>query len=136
MSRLPSTGSVAGMTGFDTIAIHLPHIRSGKLRALAVASSRRIAQVPEVPTTAEAGLAGYELGAWFGLLAPRGTPNEIVGRLNAEVLKVLAIPEVIEVFRKQGLEPTGSSPEQFATLIVEDVAKWTRAVRAAGIKIE
>lgn len=121
---------------FDTIAIHLPHIRSGRLRALAVASSRRIAQVPEVPTAAEAGLAGFELGAWFGLLAPRGTPNEIVRRLNAEVLKALAIPEVVEVFTKQGLQPAGSSPEQFATLIVEDIAKWTRAVRAAGIKIE
>ncbi len=121
---------------FDPIAIHLPHIRSGKLRALAVASSRRIAQVPEIPTTAEAGLPGYEMGAWFGLLAPQGTPNEIVRRLNAEVLKALAIPEVIEVFTKQGLQPSGNSPEQFAALIADDTAKWTRAVKAAGIKIE
>jgi tripartite-type tricarboxylate transporter receptor subunit TctC len=121
---------------FDAFAQYEPHLQSGKLRALAVAHPKRLARLPDVPTTAEAGLPGYELAAWFGLAAPAGAPAEVVARVNAEVLKVLATVDVVETLARLGLEPAGSSPQQYATMIVEDLAKWRQAVKAAGIKLD
>ena len=121
---------------FDAPAQYEPHLQSGKVRALAVASPKRLARLPEVPTTAEAGLPGYELASWFGLAAPAGTPAEAISRVNAEVLKALAAQEVVQTLNKLGLEPAGSSPQQYAAMIVEDLDKWRRAVKAAGIKLE
>ena len=120
----------------DTIVIYAPHVRSGKLRALAVAHGRRLSSVPDVPTTAEAGLPGYEFAAYFGLLAPEGTPAEIVRRLNTEVVKALAAPDLIESLAKMGLEPTPTTPEQYAALIAEEGGKWKRLVVRIGIKLE
>lgn len=121
---------------FDAIAQYEPHLQSGKLRALAVAHSRRLARLPDVPTTAEAGLPGFVLASWFGLAAPAGTPNDIVNRVNGEVLKALSSAEVLETMAKLGLEAAGSSPQQYAAMIAEDLATWRQAVKAAGIKID
>jgi tripartite-type tricarboxylate transporter receptor subunit TctC len=121
---------------FDAPAQYEPHLQSGKVRALAVASSKRLARLPDVPTTAEAGLPGYELASWFGLAAPAGTPADAISRLNAEVLKALTAQDVVQTLNKLGLEPAGSSPQQYGAMIVEDLEKWRRAVKAAGIKLE
>jgi tripartite-type tricarboxylate transporter receptor subunit TctC len=121
---------------FDAPAQYEPHLRTGKVRALAVASRKRLARLPDVPTTAEAGLPGYVLASWFGLAAPAGTPSEIVNRVNADVQKALAAPDVIEALTKLGLEPGGGTPRQYAEMIVDDLAQWRAAVKAAGIKLE
>ena len=121
---------------FDAPAQYEPHLQSGKVKALAVAHPKRLARLPGVPTTAEAGLPGYELASWFGLAAPAGAPSEAIGRVNAEVVKALALPDVVETLNKLGLEPAGSSPQQYAAMIVDDLAKWRQAVKAAGIKLE
>lgn len=121
---------------FDAPAQYEPHFKSGKVRALAVAAPRRLARLPDVPTTAEAGLPGYVLASWFGLAAPAGTPAQIVALLNAHVQKALAAPDVVQTMAKLGLEPGGGSAEQYAAMIVEDLAQWRAAVKKAGIKIE
>ncbi|HEX4929035.1 MAG TPA: tripartite tricarboxylate transporter substrate binding protein [Burkholderiales bacterium] len=121
---------------FDAPAQYEPHFKSGKVRALAVAAPRRLARLPDVPTTAEAGLPGYVLASWFGLAAPAGTPAQIVALLNAHVQKALAAPDVVQTMAKLGLEPGGGSAEQYAAMIVEDLAQWRAAVKRAGIKIE
>jgi tripartite-type tricarboxylate transporter receptor subunit TctC len=112
------------------------HIRAGKIRPLAVATAKRYSQLPNVPTAAEAGLPGYEWSAWTGLLAPRGTPPEIIARLNAETVKALAAREVRDILAIQGIEPAGNSPEQFAAFIDVEVEKWSRAVKVSGAKID
>jgi tripartite-type tricarboxylate transporter receptor subunit TctC len=121
---------------FDAAAQYEPHLQSGKLRALAVAHPKRLPRLPDVPTTAEAGLPGYELAAWFGLAGPAGTPQEVVTRVNAETLKALSMQDAIDTLGKLGLEPAGSSPQQYASLIADDLARWRRAVKAAGIKLD
>jgi tripartite-type tricarboxylate transporter receptor subunit TctC len=121
---------------FDVLSQYEPHLQSGKVRALAVAHSRRLARLPGVPTAAEAGLPGYELATWFGLLAPAGTPAEAIGRLNSEVLKVLGGRELNETLEKIGFEAGGNSPREFGAMIVQDVAKWRQVVKAAGIKLD
>jgi tripartite-type tricarboxylate transporter receptor subunit TctC len=122
---------------FDILAsFQLQNIQSGKLRALAVAGPARIAQLPSVPTTAEAGLPGFEVTAWFGLIAPRAAPLEIVARLNAEVRAAVASSEMREVISAQGFEPSASSPEQFSEVIRREVAKWTQVVKTSGFRAD
>ena len=121
---------------FDQIVAYQPHLRSGKLKALAVAKSSRLVQLPDVPTTVEAGLPGFQVSSWFGLLAARGTSGEIVSRLNGEVLAALKSQELREGMANLGLESAGCSPEQFAAVILEDGAKWARAVKASGAKLD
>jgi tripartite-type tricarboxylate transporter receptor subunit TctC len=122
---------------FDILAsFQLQNIQSGKLRALAVAGPARIAQLPAVATMAEAGLPGFEVTAWFGLVAPRAAPPEIVARLNAEVRAAVASSEMREVISAQGFEPSASSPEQFSEVIRREVAKWARVVETSGFKAE
>ena len=121
---------------FDAPAQYEPPLRTGKVRALAVAAPKRLSRLPDVPTTAEAGLPGYVLASWFGLAAPAGTPAEIVNRINADVQKALAAPDVVETMAKLGLEPGGGTPRQYAEMIVDDLAQWRAAVKAAGIKLE
>jgi tripartite-type tricarboxylate transporter receptor subunit TctC len=120
----------------DTIVIYAPHVQSGRLKALAVGQSRRLSRMPDLPTTAEAGLPGYEFIAYFGLLAPAGTPADIVRRLNAEVVKALGAPDIVESLGKMGLESMPTTPEQYAALIADDLAKWKRLVGQIGIKLE
>jgi tripartite-type tricarboxylate transporter receptor subunit TctC len=121
---------------FDAPAQYEPYFKSGKVRALAVAAPKRLARLPDVPTTAEAGLPGYVLASWFGLAAPAGTSPRIIARLNADVQKALAAPDVVQTMAKLGLEPGGGSAEHYASMIVEDLAQWRAAVKRAGIKIE
>jgi tripartite-type tricarboxylate transporter receptor subunit TctC len=112
------------------------NIQAGKLRALAVAAPRRIPQLPDVPTAAEAGIPGFEAGTWSGLLAPAGTPGAIIQRLNGEVIRALATQEVQAFFAKQNAEAQGSTPEEFAKFIAAETAKWSKAIALSGAKAE
>ena len=114
----------------------LAPISAGKLRAIAVTGARRLAQLPEVPTVDESGIPGYAVTGWYGMYAPAATPAEIVGRLNAETRKALGTPDVRENLDKTGNEPVGSTPEEFATFVRTEIAKWARVVKAANIKAE
>ena len=121
---------------FNQVVNFQSHIQAGKLSALAVAGPKRIARLPGVPTSAEAGLPGYEVSIWFGLIVPRGTPQRFIERLNAEALKALATKEVHDGLTAQGFEPTGSTPEQFAALIASESVKWLRAIKESGTKLD
>ena len=110
----------------------MPHIKSGRLRALGVSTARRIPQLPEVPTLIEAGVPGYEVVQWYGLLAPAGTPAPIVAQLNSEVVKALRNPEVRDRFAAEGADPVGSSPAEFREYIKSEIARWRPIVQAFG----
>lgn len=112
----------------------LPHIRSGKLRAIAIGSLKRFAAIPEVPTFDEAGLPGYHSTNWFGLMAPIKTPRAIVTRLNSEVDKILASPDLAKRFLNSGLEPRGGSPEDFGKFIQDEIEKYAKVVKLAKVK--
>ena len=121
---------------FSTVVSSLPHVKSGRLRGLAVTSAKRTPAAPEFPTVAESGLPGYEAVSWYGVLAPAGTPRDIVTRLNTEVVRALKLPEVRQLMLAQGAEPVSESPEQFAALIKSDIAKWGDVVRKSGAKAD
>jgi tripartite-type tricarboxylate transporter receptor subunit TctC len=115
----------------------LPHIKSGKARALAVTSSgKRSAALPEIPTAAEAGLPAFTVANWFGLVAPAGTPREIVDKLNAAVVKALANAQVRERFTVQGGDPVGNSPAEFGKLIRDEIPRWAGVIKSAGVAPE
>lgn len=122
--------------GFDNLPSALPHIRSGKLRALAVTTAQRWPGTPEIPTLAEAGVTGYEAAGWFGLLAPGGTPRAVVEVLQRQVSAILRQPEVEKYFLDQGAEPVGNTPDEFSNLIAAELQKWARVVTATGVKLE
>jgi len=111
-------------------------VKSGRLRALAVAGPKRAALLPDVPTMKEAGIEGIEVPLWFGLLAPRGTPREIIAVLAAGVARAAKDPEVRKRLEEQGGEPVGGTPEEFAALLREEVAKWAEVVKVSGAKAE
>ena len=121
---------------FVDISISLPHVRAGRLRALAVTAGKRIPQLPEVPTVADSGLPGFEVNAWFGVFVPAGTPREIVNRLNADMVRGLAAPEVRERLVALGVEPVTNTPEQFAAFVKSEITKWGRIVRISGAKAD
>ena len=114
----------------------IANVKAGKLRALAVTTKRRISAAPEVPTFEEAGLPGYEAIGWFGVVAPAGTPREIVARLNSEIRSALNSPEVAEKALAAGAEPFATTPEEFAAIIRDETKKWGEVVRAANIKLQ
>jgi tripartite-type tricarboxylate transporter receptor subunit TctC len=120
----------------STLAPAMPHARNGKVRALAVTGAKRSSAAPDIPTVAESGLPGYEAIAWQGVLAPAGTPREVVQRLHAELVRVIAQQDARRMLAEQGYEPAGTSPEQFDTYIRTEIVKWSRVVRSAGITIE
>ena len=122
--------------GFDNLPSSIGFIRSGKIRALAVTTSKRWPGAPEIPTMAESGLAGYEVSAWFGLLAPAGTPKPVVDLLFTNLSDILKQPEVVKQLFDLGAEPGGNTPEAFARHIAQDVEKWIRVVAATGVKSE
>jgi tripartite-type tricarboxylate transporter receptor subunit TctC len=123
--------------GFDVLSsFRLQNIESGKLKALAVAGPARLPQLPSVPTAAEAGLRGFEATAWFGVVAPQGTPADVVARLNAEMQRAVASPEAREFLSAQGLDPASDSPQQFAAFIGSEIAKWSRIIKTSGFKPE
>ncbi len=122
---------------FDNLPSAMPHIKSGKLKALAVTSAQRSAALPELPTVAEAGpLPGFEASSWFGLLAPAGTPAEVVNRLQQETARALATPALKERLQAQGAIPSGISPADFAKLIGAETKKWAAVVKASGAQVD
>ncbi len=122
---------------FDNLPSAMPHIKSGKLKALAVTSAERSAALPDLPTVAEAGpLKGYEASSWFGLLAPAGTPADVVNRVQQETAKALATPAMKERLLSQGAIPSGMSPAEFAALIAAETKKWAAVVKASGAKVD
>ncbi|HZR67485.1 MAG TPA: tripartite tricarboxylate transporter substrate binding protein [Burkholderiales bacterium] len=145
MVHVPYKGSgpaLAGMLGgevdvmFDNLTSSIGYIKSGKLRALAVTTTTRYPELPDVPTMQEAGVAGYEATAWFGMLMPKGTPRNVVMRMNSEVNKALAHADVKEKLAQQGAVASAWTPEQFGEFIHNEIAKWGKVVKASGAKVE
>ena len=118
----------------DPVAPALPHIKAGKLRAIAVASPQRYSHLPDVPTLAEQGYRGADAFAWFGLLAPAGTPADVIAKLNSETNLALKQPEIAEKLVGLGMTPVGGTPEQFGAFIRADIDKWTKLIQARNIK--
>lgn len=121
---------------FDTPVTSIPHIRSGKLKAIAITGNNRLASLSEVPTFAEAGLPEYDFQLWFGVLAPAGTPKDVLNKLSTEIGRILALPDVKESLAAQGLDTAYLPPEQFGMLIKADFERYGKVIKAAGIKIE
>jgi tripartite-type tricarboxylate transporter receptor subunit TctC len=121
---------------FDQPPGSLPHINAGKLKALAVSSKTRVPALPEVPTFDEAGLKGFEVRAWHGIVLPRGTPPEIVAKVSAALTKTLKDPELREKFAAQALDASPSTPEQFTARIRAEREQWSEIARSANIKLE
>lgn len=119
---------------FSGVPSLLPHIESGRLRAIAIGSLKRFSALPKVPTFDESGLKGYEATTWFGVLAPAKTPKDIIARLNTEIDKILNSPDLQKRFVNDGLEPMGGSPADFEKFIRDEIAKYERVVKAANIK--
>lgn len=132
------TDLVAGQIGFlmDSIVSAQPHIRDGRVRALAVSGTRRSGSLPNVPTFAEAGVPGMDFSNWFGVFAPAGTPAEVVSRLNRELNAIVRSPEVADLLARSGAEPAGSTPEQFAKIYRDEYENWKIVIQRAGIKAE
>lgn len=126
------TGEVAAF--FDTPVTALPQVKAGTVRALGISTARRLTIAPEIPTIAEAGLPGYEVVGWNGVLAPAGTPRPIIDKLNKLVRDALKTPEIEKLLTEQGIEPAGNSPEEFAELMHADIEKWKRVTREAEIE--
>jgi tripartite-type tricarboxylate transporter receptor subunit TctC len=121
---------------FPSIPSSIQHIRSGKLIALGVASGKRSSSLPEVPTIHEAGLKGYEVTGWYGVIGPPRMPKPLLAKLNGEINRILEVPATRQALSQQGIDPLGGTPEEFAAMIATDIAKWKKVVAAAGIKPE
>ena len=121
---------------FIGIPAAAPHIKAGKLRALAVVAPQRSSALPDVPTVAEAGLRDFEVTTWYGVLAPAGTPRNVVNRLNGELVKIMHSPELREKLAATGTDPFTSTPEEFAAYIKREIAKWGEVIRKAGVKAD
>jgi tripartite-type tricarboxylate transporter receptor subunit TctC len=145
MVHVPYKGTAPALTALmagdiqvlvDVPSSMMPHVRGGKVRALGMFSAKRITGAPEVPTLAEAGGPALEGSTWVLILVPAGTPREAVARLSTELARILGSAEVRERFEKLGIEPVGSTPERAALFLDEEIAKWARVIKAAGIKAE
>jgi tripartite-type tricarboxylate transporter receptor subunit TctC len=112
----------------------IPHVRSGRLRALAVSSPRRLAALPEVPTVDESGYPGFEADQWYGIVAPAGTPASVVARLNTEINKALALPDVAQQLAVEGATPMPTNPQAFGDLIRREIPRWAEVVKAGNVK--
>jgi tripartite-type tricarboxylate transporter receptor subunit TctC len=144
--HVPYKGSAPALTGvlageasvmFVNLLSSLPMVKAGKLRALATGTPRRLIAMPDLPTVAEAGVAGYEYQAWFGVVAPTGTPRAIVERLNADLRRVIAMPDIRDrMINQGGLEPVGGSAESFAAMIPAEIEHWGRVVRETGARVD
>jgi len=137
-----SAGVLADVMGgqiavtIDNMPPYVPQVRAGKIRALAVSTAKRSSAMPDVPTIAEAGVTGYEAGAWFGLLAPAGTPKAVVAQLSAESARILKLPDVSKRISELGADPVGSTPEEFAALINSEIAKWAKVIKDANVELQ
>jgi tripartite-type tricarboxylate transporter receptor subunit TctC len=145
ITHVPYKGSAPAVTDliggqvqvmFDNTPNVLPHVRAGKLKALGVSTKARTPLAPEVPSVDEAGVPGYDVSVWFGVLTVAGTPREIVQRLNGEMVKILASPEIRERFGKTGVQVVAGTPEHFSQFLKGEVDRWARVVREANIKAD
>ena len=145
LNHIPYKGATPALTDIisgtvPVMFVNLPpalgHIKSGKVRALAVTTAKRWPALPDVPTVAESGVEGFETVAWFGLLAPAGTPPAVIERLSSEVRRITMLPDVRARIEATGAEPVGSTPQEFARRIADDVDKWKRVAAAARIRID
>ncbi|MEO8203980.1 MAG: tripartite tricarboxylate transporter substrate binding protein [Betaproteobacteria bacterium] len=145
MTHIPYRGSapvvadlLAGQVDvmFDNLPNVIQHVKSGRMKALAVSGPKRSPLAPDVPTVAEAGVPGFEVTVWFGLLAPAGVPRDIIHRLNAESTRIINSPEVTDRFLKLGVTPSTGTPEQFGEMVKSEVGRWAKVIKDAGIKVE
>jgi tripartite-type tricarboxylate transporter receptor subunit TctC len=121
---------------FSNLLTSMPHVRAGKLRAIGISSAKRSPQAPELPTVAESGVPGFSAVPWYGVLGPAGMPRNIVTRLNTEIARALAQPDMNERFVAQGVDLQSSTPEQFGVLIRTELVKWRKVVKDAGAKVD
>ena len=137
-----SAGVLADLIGgqivvtMDNMPPYVPQVKAGKIRALAVSPARRSPALPDVPTVAEAGVPGYDSGAWFGLVAPSNTPKDLVAKLSRETARILKLPDVSARLADLGAESVGSTPEQFAAHIKAEIAKWAKVIRDANVELQ
>jgi len=145
MAHIPYRGTAPSVTDlisgqvdatFTGTPAVLPHIRSGRLRALAVSSPQRIAALPETPTVAESGYPGFEADQWYGIVAPAGTPPAVVGRLNAEINKALGLPDVAQQLAAEGAAPMPGLPQAFGELVAREIPRWREVIKAGNVKID
>jgi tripartite-type tricarboxylate transporter receptor subunit TctC len=145
MTHVPYKGAAPSMVSllsgetqltFTTVVVALPHVKTGRLRALGVASLKRAAVMPEVPTIDEAGVRGYESIAWYGLFAPAKTPANIVEQLHRETVRALQAPDLRDMLKNQGAEPVGNTGDQFNVIIKDEIEKWRKLVQALGLKAD
>ncbi|MFZ3123635.1 MAG: tripartite tricarboxylate transporter substrate binding protein [Acidovorax sp.] len=145
LTHIPYKGSAPAVTDllgnqiaimFDNMPSVIPHVRSGKLHAIAITTSKRSPELPDVPTVAEAGVPGYEAMSWFGMFAPAATPKPVLDKLSGALAKVLANPEVKKKIADQGGEPVNETPAQFATFIKSESAKWGKVVKESGASLD
>lgn len=143
--HVPYKGSAPGivdlMAGrmsvvFSTSPSVLPHIKSGRLRALATTGGRRSAVAPDLPTVTESGVSGYEATSWYGIIAPAGTPKSVVTRLHGAIVQAIAEPDIRQRLLAQGIDPVGSTPEEFAAYVKAEIGKWAKVLQTAGVKPE
>lgn len=144
MTHIPYKGTGPALTDllggrlslmFSTLPPALPHIKAGKLRALAITAPKRSPLLPDMPTVAESGIPGFEATGWNGFLLPARTPRPLVTRLQQEIARTLSLPDVQERYTRSVIEPVGSSPEEFGRLIVSELAKWAKVAKEAGLQV-
>jgi tripartite-type tricarboxylate transporter receptor subunit TctC len=145
ITHIPYKGSAPAITDlmggqvtmmFDTLIVAAPQIKAGKVKALAVTSSKRVAGFDQIPTMMEGGVAGYEVVSWQGIFAPAKTPPEIVKRLNTEIVKIINMPDVRERFAGLGLDPVGNSSEDFGAFQKTEIVKWAKVIKDGGVKVD
>jgi tripartite-type tricarboxylate transporter receptor subunit TctC len=143
--HIPYKGSAIGLTAtlageislyFANIPAVIHHVQAGKLRPVALSGTKRTPAVPDIPTVAESGLPGFEVTSWFGIAAPARTPRSIVDRLNAEIVRALGTPDLRERMLATGADPVGNTPEQYTAFVQNEIVKWGKVIKAAGIKGE
>lgn len=144
MTHVPYKGSsqalIDNLSGqvplyFGAMASPMPHVKSGRLRAIAVTTLKRSSALPDVPTLDEQGLKGFETATWYGVAAPAGTPKEIIKKLHAEIVRIIKLPEVRERLASEGADFVGDTPEELTAFVKSEIAKWARVVKQAGMKV-
>jgi len=142
--HVPYKGSAPGLTdlmggqvqyGFDAVAIGLPHVKSGRLRAIATTGQKRLSFLPDVPSANET-LRGFEVVNWYGMVMPTGTPREVIARLHAEIVKAMSIPDIREKLIAQATDPVGSTPAEFGAFMKSETVKWARVIKEANIRLD